>query len=283
MWVGWGDCGGGKEQVGCEPVWRKLQKCSGTRVTEALMLPANSSGWMTYGFVICYEAMIESIGGGPVSACARCCTNTLWCVPHLSSPEGGQNLTPDIDGWCGSLTAGQQDLVTSPASPLPVTSISLQCDKCGGPQPDFVAPHKHSKAETMVMREKGCHITCAWGTKGRNKASHLGWQTRWLQISINCLNPFNHVLTVGALCWPPPHSNLCPSEHCSIQRDWKQWWKWDTEFTWTPKDVCPTTPCSPLKKTCRQLISCLHSLAMSPSSFVLTCSSGSSKAGLNHY
>lgn len=114
---------------------------------------------MTDGFAICNEAVTESINWGPVSVCARRCTNILWCVPQLSGREGGQRLSPDADGCCGSLSV-PVSRIWSPFPPHPfqwqasLFSVTSVWSLSQTLWPEHQALHKHSKAETTVMREK---------------------------------------------------------------------------------------------------------------------------------
>lgn len=114
--------------------------------------------------------------------------NTLWCVPQLLCPEGGQHLSPDANGCCGSRTV-QGSRIWPPFLPHPFqwqASLFSMTSVWGLSQTPWLecqVPHKHSKAETTVRREKGCLINCRWGTKGRNETSRLGWQSGWLEMS----------------------------------------------------------------------------------------------------
>lgn len=140
-------------------------------------------------------------------------------------PRGSQPLSSDASGCCESVNvqlAGSGHLSHFTCSKWPLSWVWQEV----GAQPDSVAEvpgtaemqqswYNHNEGEKAALL-----ITADYRgeTKDRDKASHPGWQIRWLGISPNCLNPLNHVLTIGAPCWHPPPRNLCPW-YPSIQRD----------------------------------------------------------------
>lgn len=207
-WVGWGDCKGKEEQIHGELVGR----CSGTqsgRSTDTSTLKILVE-WGCMDFLSVTKQWWKASAGEPCWAFYQC---PLVYATALG-PRRSHPLSSDASGCCGSVNvplprSGPLSHFTSSKWPLSWLWQGV------GTQPDSVAnmpgPADTHGADTTIMRGKGCLINYhglplpyRGGTKDRDKASHPGWWIRWLEISPNCLNLLNHVLTVGPPCWHPP-------------------------------------------------------------------------------